>query len=298
MHAEDSIQQLSETHIPGDPLMWRAVRAHEKDRRTWLNGLPVCPVLEAHRIAHTGVMVARHPHRVVRMRQSGLYFLACLEGEGRVLVDGKWKTCGAGQAVTLPAFAVNAFHALKGKDWKYCWVRYEPQPGQRAVLGASSPQMAAFDGRALWFAIEGLIEETLGKRVPAALFHWVELIQGYVDRFAQPWQQDDRLARVWDQVAADVGYDWTLDELASRAFVSAEHLRRLCRKALGRTPMHHVTWLRMRKAAELLSTTHLKVETVANAVGYQNPFVFSNTFKEWVGWRPSEHRSRGMLGNP
>jgi transcriptional regulator GlxA family with amidase domain len=41
----------------------------------------------------------------------------------------------------------------------------------------------------------------------------------------------------------------------------------------------------MRKAAELLSTTQLKVESVANAVGYQNPFVFSNTFKEWVGWR-------------
>ena len=87
MHAEDSIQQLSETHIQGDPVMWRAVRAHEKDKRAWLNGLPVCPVLEAHRIAHTGVMIARHPHRVVRMQQSGLYFLACLEGEGRVLVD-------------------------------------------------------------------------------------------------------------------------------------------------------------------------------------------------------------------
>lgn len=292
MHAGKAIQQLSETHIQGELVFWRAVRAHELDRRAWLRGLPVCPTLETHRIAHTGVMVARHPHQVVRMRQSGLYFLACLEGEGRVLVDGKWKTCGAGMAVALPAFGVNAFHAVKGCDWKYAWVRYEPQPGQQAA-GSSSPQMAAFEGRALWHAIEGLVDEVSAKAVPAAMFHWVELIQGYVDRFTQPWRQDDRLARLWDQVAADVGRDWTLDELASRAFVSAEHLRRLCRKALGRTPMHHVTWLRMRKAAELLSTTNLKVETVANAVGYQNPFVFSNTFKEWVGWRPSEHRSRG-----
>ena len=47
--------------------------------------------------------------------------------------------------------------------------------------------------------------------------------------------------------------------------------------------MHHVTWLRMRKACELLATTNLKVETVANTVGYQNPFVFSNTFKKWIG---------------
>jgi transcriptional regulator GlxA family with amidase domain len=56
--------------------------------------------------------------------------------------------------------------------------------------------------------------------------------------------------------------------------------------------MHHVTWLRMRKAAELLSTTNLKVETISHEVGYMNPFVFSNTFKQWIGWRPSEHRSR------
>jgi YesN/AraC family two-component response regulator len=56
--------------------------------------------------------------------------------------------------------------------------------------------------------------------------------------------------------------------------------------------MHHVTWLRMRKAAELLSTTNLKIETISHEVGYQNPFVFSNTFKKWIGWRPSEHRSK------
>jgi len=236
--------------------------------------------------------VARYPHRVVRMHQSGLYFLACLEGEGRVLVDGRWKSIGAGMAVALPPFVVNAFHAVKGVDWRYCWVRYEQQAGQGLVFSSSSPQVATFAGAALWHAIEGLVDEAEGAAQPAAMFHWVELIQGYVERFLSPWTQDDRLARLWERVAADVGRDWTLDELASMACVSAEHLRRLCRKTLGRAPMHHVTWLRMRKAAELLATTHLKVETVAITVGYQNPFVFSNTFKAWVGWRPSEHRSR------
>jgi AraC-like DNA-binding protein len=294
MHAKDSPAQLSETHILGKPRLWKAVRAHQRDQRAWLGSLPVCPTLGTHRIAHCGVIEACHPHHVVRLRQSGLYFLACLEGEGRVLVDGRWKVCAAGSAVMLPAFAVNAFHAVEKCPWRYAWVRYEPQSPHSAITGASSPLMAAFDGGPIWHAIEGLVAEASAQEQrPAAMFHWVELIQHYVDRFSTPWRQDDRLARLWEQVAADVGYDWTLDELAARAFVSAEHLRRLCRKALGRTPMHHVTWLRMRKAAELLSTTSLKVETVSQAVGYQNPFVFSNTFKEWVGWRPSEHRSRG-----
>ena len=32
------------------------------------------------------VMTARAPYRIVRMHQGGLYFLACLEGEGRVFL--------------------------------------------------------------------------------------------------------------------------------------------------------------------------------------------------------------------
>ena len=61
-------------------------------------------------------------------------------------------------------------------------------------------------------------------------------------------------------------------------------------KALGRSPIKHLTYLRMRKAAEILSTTDHKIETIALALGYENPFAFSNTFLKWIGVRPSEHR--------
>jgi AraC-like DNA-binding protein len=70
-------------------------------------------------------------------------------------------------------------------------------------------------------------------------------------------------------------------------------LRRLCRRELGRSPMHHVIFLRMRHAAKLLAATDDKIETIAGEVGYANPFVFSTTFKKWVGWRPSDYRARG-----
>jgi AraC-like DNA-binding protein len=294
MHAPSAIQELSETHNLGERTEYRVVRASAQDARAWIKGAPVCATLAAHRIAHAGVMTARAPYHIVRMHQSGLYFLASLEGEGRVLVDGAWKKCGPGMAVALPPFMVNALQCVPGKTWKACWVRYEQEPGQRPVLSSSSPVLAPFRGDALWHAISGLITEAAESAQPAAMFHWVELIHGTVERFAQPWQVDDRLHRIWEKVAANVGHDWTLDELASQAHVSTEHLRRLCRKTLGRTPMHHVTWLRMRKACELLATTTLKVETVSHEVGYQNSFVFSNTFKKWIGWRPSEHRSRMM----
>ena len=235
-------------------------------------------------------MVARVPYRVVRQHQGGFYFLACIGGEGRVLVDGRWQKCSKGMAVALPAFMTNAFHAVKGSDWQCVWVRYEQAQDQKPLLTSSSPVMAEFDGLPLHHAVEGLIAEAKGSASPAAMFHWVELIQLNVTRFAQPWQQDDRLWRLWDRVSRDVGRDWTLTGMSDEVHVSPEHLRRLCRKALGRSPMQHVIWLRMRKAAELLATTNLKVEAVCKAVGYSNAFTFATTFKKWIGWSPSEHR--------
>jgi AraC-like DNA-binding protein len=284
--------ELTETHILGAHTRQIVVRANENDRRDWLRGAPISPALAQHQIAHAGVCRAAPPYRVVRTKQSGTYFLACFKGEGRILVDGRWQVCRAGTACLLPPHILNAFHAVAGKRWEFAWARYQQPPEQRPIVSSSSPVLARFDAEPLRAAVEGLHAESSGANAPAAAHHWVELIQLYIRRFAQPWQVDDRLARLWERVAADLGSPWTLDALAREAHLSSEHLRRLCRQHLGRSPMHQVTYLRMRRAADLLTETDDKIETIATAIGYQNPFVFSTTFKKWIGWRPSEHRAK------
>ena len=281
-------------HVIGEETTSSVVRAHARDRRDWLQKAPVCGALGTHQIAHAGVMTARLPYEVMRRRQGGVYFLACVAGEGRVLIDGRWQPCEAGYAVALPAFRTNAFRAIKGKDWQCVWVRYEQSEAQAPLLTSSSPVLAQFDGWPLYYAVSGLIAEAGGPAQPAAMFHWAELIHGAVLRFVTPWRQDDRLWKLWEEVAAQVGAEWSLERMAKSVHVSPEHLRRLCRAALGRSPMQHVIWLRMQRAARLLATTDMKIEAVANDVGYQNPFVFSNTFKKWIGWRPSEHRGKAQ----
>jgi AraC-like DNA-binding protein len=285
-------QDLSETHILGAATRQFGVRVSNEDRRAWLAGFPVCAALAQHQMLHLGLCDAAAPYRIVRTAQSGSYFLACFGGEGRILVDGRWQRCGAGMACLLPPHILNAFHAVPGSRWQFAWVRYQQPSGQRPVATASSPVLARFDARGIRAAIEGLHAECTGAAAPALLHHWLELVQSYVLRFAQPRQVDDRLWRLWEKVAAHLGEPWTLGALAREACLSAEHLRRLCRQQLGRSPMHQVTYLRMRRAAELLATTSDKIEVIAQAVGYQNPFVFSTTFKKWIGWRPSEHRLR------
>ena len=271
---------LTETHILGeDTQLWK-VTARE------------CPALLNHHIAHVAVADASADFSIVRLDLAGTYLMACFGGRGRLLLDGRWQAVRTGTAAIAPPHALLAFHAEPRQRWQLAWVRYQQPADQKPVMSSSSPALAKFDPEPLRHAILGLWHETQHHTAPTTARHWAEIIHAYVLRFASPWQKDDRLGHLWEHVAARLGEPWSLDLLARRCHLSTEHLRRLCRRELGRSPMHHVIFLRMQHAAKLLATTDDKVETIANEVGYANPFVFSTTFKKWVGWRPSEYRTR------
>lgn len=276
--------------VLGKQTRHRVVRADDSDARDWMRDSPVCALLAQHHIAHCGIMEAEPPFEIVRGHQGGTFMLACLEGGGVVLADGQWKRIRAGQACLQPPFVHNALKCQPDAPWKFAWVRYQETRETRPIISAISPVAGAFDGAPLQAAIDGLHAESQAGKSATALHHWSELVHWYVLRFAQPHSSDDRLWRVWQRVETDLAHSWTLDELASIACLSGEHLRRLCRKDLGRSPIQHLTHLRLQRARHLLSVTDDKVEVIARSVGFESMFSFSNTFHKWIGRRPSEFR--------
>jgi AraC-like DNA-binding protein len=274
----------------GPKTRYIVVRADPEDARPWLQQGPSCPLLSQHHIAHAGIMDARAPFEVRRTEQNGTFMLACLEGSGVVLADGKWKEVVAGQACLLPPFSQNSLKCVAGKRWKFAWVRFHESRESAPIISCNSPVSGGFETSPLQAAIVGLHAEASDSKIPSALHHWTELIHHYVIRFAQPHTPDSRLWKVWKKVQGNLRHPWTLDELAGIACMSTEHLRRTCRREIGRSPIQHLTFLRLQRASHLLAVTDDKIEIVAREVGFESPFTFSNTFKNWFGWRPSEHR--------
>ena len=285
-------QQLSETDIRPASAVVSMIRADAADSRAWLAKAVVCPALAAHQIRHLAVVHMPSPFEIVRMKLGGSYFLACFGGEGRVLVDGRWAKCRPGHAVLLPPATLHAFHTAPGKTWDFCWVRYQERSGQKPLASAQTPLIARFDPEPLRLAILGLHHECFAASRSATIDRWIDLIQHYVLRFAEPASLDPRLSQLWERVSASLGDPWTIAEMARCVHFSEKHLQRLCQRELGRSPRQQLIWLRMRRAAELLRTRGSKIETIASQVGYQNPFVFSTTFKRIMGWSPSEYPGR------
>jgi AraC-like DNA-binding protein len=289
----DAREALTDVTIHGPRTKLRGVKAAGVDYRPWIAPFPVCPALNRYQIAHVGLMEAVAPYQIARTEQSSTYFLACSGGRGRVLVDGRWRGCRAGMACLMPAHILNAFRAVPGMKWEFCWVCYVQTGRQRPVSDSASPVLARYDPVPLRSAIHGLIHECQSHAAASTVLHWVELIQEYVMRFARPVDLDRQLRLLWDRVTLHLDEEWTLPRLAGESGYSKEHLRRLCHLELGRSPMHQVIYLRMRRAAELLTTTRDKVETIAHAVGYHDAFVFSRAFHKWVGWGPTDYRRGG-----
>jgi AraC-like DNA-binding protein len=82
----------------------------------------------------------------------------------------------------------------------------------------------------------------------------------------------------------------TLQEMASIAGLSPNHLLRTFRDVFGCTPHQYIVNRRMAHARGLLANTDLPVTEVCFAAGFQSPGSFSSLFRRLMGCAPIEYR--------
>ena len=267
------------------------VAADYQDERPWVLSGVRCKELGLFEIAHLGVAEMLAPYEVVRANQSGAFFMACLSGQGQVWVDGRWRTIAAGQACLQPAGIRNSFRIGRSKRWDFCWIRFAGGVRSNTIFRASSPVLADFDAEPLRAAITGLLAELKGVGVSRRSHQWIELTYDYVRSFAGSFRGDPRVQRLWDLVQGRLDFAWDTKSLARESGLSFEHLRRLCLKEIGRTPMNHLTHLRIQQAIRSISETDDKLAVIAHKVGFANGNSFSSAFKKSTGHAPSHFRA-------
>ena len=91
-------------------------------------------------------------------------------------------------------------------------------------------------------------------------------------------------------------YDITVNELAThKYFVNPSYLSRLFKAETGMTFSRYLKELRMKKAAELLQESDLKIGDVASCVGYNGVSYFIQTFKKQYSMTPEQFKNSGKV---
>lgn len=91
--------------------------------------------------------------------------------------------------------------------------------------------------------------------------------------------------------------DLSVKMLASRAFVSSDHLTRIFKKKFGMTVTDYILDRRMKLAAELLKKPDLSITMVSNSVGFGNYSYFTEQFKRTYGLTPRDYQKRYRMGS-
>jgi AraC-like DNA-binding protein len=151
----------------------------------------------------------------------------------------------------------------------------------------------------LW-AYQRLHREALQPGRPVIVANLVDMIAYHVREVLSLEYKPPVLIELWSKVAANPDRSWDLDGMAKFAGMSKESLRQACLQETGRSPVRHVTHLRMRHAATLMQSGRYRVEDAARLVGYENPFNFSTAFKRAHGISPKQYQysGRASAGQP
>lgn len=103
---------------------------------------------------------------------------------------------------------------------------------------------------------------------------------------------NDRLAeRVKEEIERDYTADFSLESCAERFGVSSYTLSRSFKQAYGKNFVDYVMELRLERGCELLCTTDLKVNEIAESVGY-HPSYFIRLFRKQKGMTPGQYRMK------
>lgn len=95
-----------------------------------------------------------------------------------------------------------------------------------------------------------------------------------------------------DQIRANLNEPWPVERMAEKAFMSSRTLLRRFKDTTGESPLMWVTMERLAFGRELLETTKLNVNQVADASGFTSVELFRHHFKRHFQLSPLRYRAQ------
>ena len=130
---------------------------------------------------------------------------------------------------------------------------------------------------------------------------FVEAVRGYLEELPagrKGWLaglRDPVVSRALTQMHARLAHAWTVDEMASVAFLSRSAFAERFTDLMGMPPMRYLALSRMQVAAQRLREGHQSIAQIALDVGYDSEAAFTRAFKREQGVAPGAWR-RGVSG--
>lgn len=258
--------------------------------------------------AHTPVLqlITGHFHetsgyRVLRPDGVGDWLLIhTIAGAGRFGHAGGGVVSGLGDWVLIRPGALHDYAvAPAAAAWELLWVHFQPRAHWLEWLDwpAVAPGLMLLhlnqqDAARRFHEVHRLLHGDLRHREAFAM-NALEALLLECDRMnplAATSHYDERVRRAMDYLERNLARKVLLGDVAAAVNLSTSRLAHLFAAETGQTVQHYLEARRMQRASELLARTGFSVMQIAEAVGFESQFYFSQRFKRWTRQSPLAFR--------
>jgi transcriptional regulator GlxA family with amidase domain len=227
-----------------------------------------------------------------------LHYLRTRYNQGSIIA-----TACSGALLLAEAGLLDGYEATT--HWGYCVYVRERDPAihlypERALVASGQEQrLIMAGGGTSWLDLALLLTARLcgveeAMRVARIhLIDWHSVGQQPFAHLARSRQAGDAViadCQVW--IAQNYQQPGPVARMAQRSGLAERSFKRRFQQATGMAPLEYVHTLRLEEAKQMLETSDLPVEAVANEVGYEDAGFFSRLFRRQVGITPSAYRKR------
>ncbi len=247
------------------------------------------------------VTVGKHICQPRTVRENGYPYpqiLYCTKGSGVLKVGGETVDIPPETAIFMPANCPHEYYPASG-DWDIHWVTWDGFASEQLLACFKMERPAVFelsDMTLIEHFFSRMHESLRGDRISGLM-----RASGYLYNFLiEAARQKNTRGRVKtsnraivsavDYIENHYAEKITMDELCGAAKLSKQQLCRLFDRYLSSRPMEYVNKRRIQAAKELLSSTELSMEEIAERVGFCSGSYFCKLFSRYEGITPSRFR--------
>lgn len=222
-----------------------------------------------------------------------------LSGKGVFSIDGKKYELEAGSGFLIPPGKLAFYQADEEDPWTYIWVGFSGIKAQEYISGVGlskfAPIFQSEEHEALYACVKDMMEHnTYGvanelRRV-GQLHIFLSMIAKENPMEEEVEKGNQYVKRAIDYIQSNYHIPIKVTDVANYVCINRSYLYSLFQEAVEMSPRQFLSRYRITKAAELLLTSSLSVESIALSTGYNDPFVFTKAFKQLTGMSPTVYR--------
>lgn len=223
-----------------------------------------------------------------------------IEGQGKYYVNNTCYSLVAGDGFLIEPNTQVFYQASDKNPWKYLWIGFNGTKATEYLkaLDLDSEHLTFKSNykQELIYLVEKMLKNhkiSLPNQflLKSLLYEFFSILSRDLKTLVSPKSNNNiYVNKAIEFIENNFSNNIKITDIARFVCITRNYLYILFRKYLNCSPQEYLINYRITYAEKLLENTNLSIEAISYSCGYQDPLVFSKTFKSKKGITPSQYR--------